>query len=353
MAGIKKFLIFGLGAISSFPAFAATRTVQFAGLASVEANFTVIQELNTQAVCTVIIVNTGQTAQIVDGIEFINSPSALGSSFTAAVGCGNGAAGQTIAAGQTCAATYRPSTYIQDLRQGVCAGRITVRDANDNSPGSVTATGSIGVMLESQVMGGTLAGALYSSGQIVQASGAATTGSMNLYCTDACQRQLANSRTCASLCGVTSTQTPYGMFVPRNIDGILEEEDAVNPNGSAPISFPTTGQQNGGYPKMIHTKTPTLFAGGAIFELNIGSMHAVCNGTPGYLGSDLAPSAGEPHFGHGQYGGGEQVDLPLLTGDGQGKKGEVLYCSHRHGVPDLISRVGSTTPVVINGGMPF
>lgn len=336
----------------SGPAHAATRTVQFAGLASVEANFAVIQQLNQQAVCSVLIVNTGQTPQRAITVDFVNTTSTPGASTFASTG---GCAGP-LNSGASCMVTFRPDVYIQDLRQAMCAGRVTVSDNDDNTPGSVTATASISVALESQVMGGTLAGALYSSGQVVQPGGAGSwvTGSMNLYCSNVCGRQLANRRTCEALCGVANTQTPYGIFVPRNIGGILEEDDAVNSSANSnPISFPASGQQNGAYPKMVDVKTPTLFSGGAIYEMNIGSMHAICNGTPGYLGSDLAPQAGQPHFGHGQYGAAvEQIDLPLLSGS-SGSEGEVLFCGHRHGVPDLISRVGATVPVVINGGMPF
>lgn len=85
------------------------------------------------------------------------------------------------------------------------------------------------------------------------------------------------------------------------------------------------------------------YAGGIVFEFEMGAFNAICSGNTSYAaegGSEFT------HF--------DAAPQGMLSGDlNPSYPHERLFCSHRHGQSDLFMKVGVTSPIVINGGMPF
>lgn len=310
----------------SFPVttYGATRVVQYAGLASVEVSFGRIATFNTQFVCSVAVVNTGGTLQRDVTVSFINT--ATGTTTTEICAA-------SLPAQRSCIAMNWPQTTVDTNIHGLCTGTISVTDDNAAGPGSVVATGNMTVIQETAVVGGTLSGAYYASGAAVD-GGHGLTGNMSLYCREACAGPPANTNSgvCEVLCGVDSApSTPYGAISPRTIGGLIEDTSIA--------TAPYPAAVRGSYPKSVVAHAPSYYAGGVIYEMNIGSVDAICNGTPGYLGGPAVGSAS--FFGNHHTVGASQISQ------------EVLFCGHRHNAPDLFMRSGQTVPIVVNGGMAF
>jgi hypothetical protein len=102
--------------------------------------------------------------------------------------------------------------------------------------------------------------------------------------------------------------------------------------------------KNADRPTLQSTANPH-FAGGMVYEMQIGSFGAICSAHKQYFddgGFDFVHADGVDD--HAVYKGSEDFDKAPP---------ERLACAHRHGKPDLFMRVGSTSAIVVNGGMPF
>ena len=157
-----------LGLISCSGAFAqssaATRVVQFSGVASSDAIRPEIIELNTVGSCYVSIVNAGGTDQFIEAIEFLavttegelprteaawSPPDA--EQFVTPTSDSDSCTSTDLPPRGVCLARFSTLTIaVEGARLMPCAGRITVRDSNPAAPGSVIAAGGISVFQESQ-----------------------------------------------------------------------------------------------------------------------------------------------------------------------------------------------------------
>jgi hypothetical protein len=98
-----------------------------------------------------------------------------------------------------------------------------------------------------------------------------------------------------------------------------------------------------------HSTTNAHFAGGMVYEMEVGAYSAICSAHNQYA------SDGGLEFRHSD-GVDSHAVYDSNTDDYNGAKvapPERLLCAHRHLKPDLFMRVGSTSPIVVNGGMPF
>ncbi|MEK7689626.1 MAG: hypothetical protein AAB425_01255, partial [Bdellovibrionota bacterium] len=87
------------------------------------------------------------------------------------------------------------------------------------------------------------------------------------------------------------------------------------------------------------------FAGGMVYEMIVGPMVSVCSGNMVYW------QEGGVEFSHS-----DGVDTHAVYKTNSvypGAPPERLMCSHRHMKQELFMRVGSSTPIVINGGLAF
>ena len=165
---------------------AATRTIQFAGMALASLNYGPTNLAGMNSDCYVLVVNTGSSPQQVNGISFASyNPASPITHSTATMPVGTtsnvdsqridstgsspaadclSASNNQIAPGGVC--TFHTVFYNVpfDSVVAVCAGTLTVADVSGNPPGSVVATGAIYQIQEAQVYGGILSGAYYASG---------------------------------------------------------------------------------------------------------------------------------------------------------------------------------------------
>jgi hypothetical protein len=341
MRGLKfipiLFAIF-LGTFSVFTnTYAAQRIVSYAGLTGLELQTTRLANLNNNAFCTLMIVNTGGTRQTLVSIQTLTTTLGAGSVLTTTAA---GALFNTctpsadLIPGASCYVNYAVPTFLGSERYGLCAGTITVQDFDPSLPGSVVATGNITVQQEAMVMGGVLSGAQYVSGQVTNISGNRN-GSMNLFCTAACMSTSgaamggANQRACEALCGVDASTAPYYPPSPRTISGLIDQNAVADPSIAPTGSTPTS----------ILAYAPSYFAGGTVYELEMGALDSICNGNPQYISDGYSPLPGAG-FDHS-------------LGSAQSADAEVLFCGHRHSLPDLYMKVGQAIPIVINGGSSF
>ncbi len=97
-----------------------------------------------------------------------------------------------------------------------------------------------------------------------------------------------------------------------------------------------------------HSVTNAHFAGGMVYEMEIGAYSSICSAHNQYAldgGLEFRHSDGVDS--HAVYDSN-----PIYDGARKAPP-ERLLCAHRHLKPDLLMRVGSTSPIVVNGGMPF
>jgi hypothetical protein len=309
--------------------FGATRVVQFAGSTGVKTpradaiRYSQIQNENGID-CRVVISNTGNLPQIIDRVEFVN-----GNGFTVATlsaksfggtGCLS-AADRTLNPGQTCTVRYLVPAQIFDGQWGACSGRITVRDVDPTTPGSLVATGAIHTYQVSMVTDGHFSGALYQSGHQWQSSvpdsapdltttlSYGSSRNMNVACQQGCinRRGLANATWCRQHCG-----DPIGVTVPGAGTDFRPYDDDADPTTVSTLSRPHGA-----------------FAGGLVSEMIVGPSTSICNGNSFF--------ADQPFF---SYGG--TSDFP-----------ERLYCAHHNRWDTIISVSGEVTSFPVNGGLPF
>ena len=175
MMKLKIYFLFILAGSSLPLAQGATRTIQFAGIASSRFSNAAINNENVKMFCTVVVVNTGGTAQKITGIKFARYDATTGGTSFSSAGTSH-LIGTTLSGTDTTGTTSdRTSAVLQpggmciirarfdsisfDERTGVCAGKsqspTTPRRRRDQlSPGIDRDRP------ESMVMGGVLSAAL-------------------------------------------------------------------------------------------------------------------------------------------------------------------------------------------------
>ena len=98
-------------------------------------------------------------------------------------------------------------------------------------------------------------------------------------------------------------------------------------------------------PSTLLTTTNSHFAGGMVYEWTLGPMKRICTAQKAAreLGG-LPPSHSRTRI---DYEDGGKTKPGMLVDN------ERLYCSHRHGLGDLVFSTADATPISINGGRPF
>jgi hypothetical protein len=259
-ATLRRSLIgVGLALLLAQSAEAATRTIQFAGVATTYGDLTLPDSMPTYIACTVMIANTGQTNQVVNNMtmnvfdsfqsrqfrptssntsvstltqeEIYNtgalpdSPSCSNASNNEICTCissGNGATGgcsnRVINPGGVYIATSRT---LQAAQAGFvvtpCSGSFTVQDVQPASPGSMVAAGAISFVGEQALTRGQFMGAIYMSGSHVDNDATTSrafpafgtqslpsifpTMQMNTYCIPGCELAGVDRNICSIMCG--------------------------------------------------------------------------------------------------------------------------------------------------------
>ena len=410
-------------------AFAATRTIQFSGIAAAGAGGLALQDVSLQhsatAECQVAVINTGAAPQRVDSLQYWFTEVPAANTYrrlarthadadqcrvtSGTLACGN-CVGVELAQGDFCIMSYMTSVLSNGVhRTGICAGTIVVSDAQPSSPGSVVASGTVSVNQEALVLGGVLSGAYYASGTHVRgatsgsdtkntdlaatvagvSTAAVDTVNMNIFCETACTAS-GEGKWCDEQCGkghgsltgkanlvlqnpawnetpTNSRASHISLFEnPRSLRLITAASGDISggggtifwdPNGGATKLYSTESAWGNVFNwavttpdewylrPMITTANPH-WAGGMVYELEIGPLGAICSANSNYA------SMGGVPFTHGDNLTGDAVSKEPLFPARVGPP-EALFCAHRHGNSDLYMRVGSSSPFPINGGAPF
>lgn len=277
-------LILGLVSVLCMPShsFAATRTIQFAGVATTFGD-RALPNLTQWVACTVMVANTGATAQFIESITFNAFNSAGGdlrahtsdatthtvtleevyrptnqstAPFCTQVSGGSGCVGtgNQFGAGGMYVATVQTRQFAQvGFAIVPCSGSVTVSDVTPNQPGSMVAAGAISFTSEQAITGGQFMGAMYMSGSHYTSTSPTAAASfpynafgtealpatqsamqMNIYCASACAQASGKSaKQCAAICGGgdaeggvpldTQMDPLAGGHGFRNFSGYLEE----------------------------------------------------------------------------------------------------------------------------------
>ena len=321
--------------------------------------------------------------------------------------------GTSLAPGEVCVMRYPVQTFTWSGKMAICSGKITTEDVDPTKPGSVIATGSLYLNQEAMVLGGQLSGAFYASQTHVQDEDFGTDKSlrplpsmpsgytfkhsqnMNVFCGVACRASSVDrggsswdQSDCDQHCGLgfhgTDTGNPSN---PSHDNALMSPYPLAGGNGDNgwfhhisgwTMKTPKTAYKSQGIPERngqsginssadadtpanSHAATQTMvqsldrmqyhsvanghFAGGMIYEMQIGAFNAICSAHNQYS------KDGGLEFKHA-----DGVDSHAVYDSNTGIPGappERLVCAHRHMKPDLFMRVGSTSPIVVNGGMPF
>ncbi|OFZ78687.1 MAG: hypothetical protein A2583_07240 [Bdellovibrionales bacterium RIFOXYD1_FULL_53_11] len=402
---MKNLIALLTGVFFCLSANAATRTVQFAGLASLGAGGLLVQDqtYNTMANvhCQVVVINTGSTSQTINSLLWweLSTPSAgryqstLQSSTgfqqcritTASAVCGT-CIGVALNRGDMCVFGYQQRTITNNIyHSGICNGVLSVSDTAPASPGSVVASGAINVNQEAMVVGGVLSGAYYASGGNVKTGentdlrtdaafpGVVDAMQMNIYCKEACQvgAQAQYSGRCTKICGdggidlweglrrgLGAANKPKQHYTHyeiaeglRELPGKLKNYNttpayagySLTDSADSPMRVQSyVGDILNGYNTPQYAIANPGYAGGMVYEIEMGPLASICSANKGFI-----------------EGGGVRathlVDLNLSNdyAEGTGGRGEYLFCAHRHGNSDLFMRLGSSTGFPVNGGMPF
>lgn len=400
---------FGL-LLASADSQAATRLIQFGGIAGSQP---MTDEGNTKAstaFCFVLVTNTGMTRQKVSA-SFIGYSSQLQmtSDFTtpAAGDTGRYRRGQPstdcsgtnneIGPGEYCIFRSIVNTISFDGHWGVCTGRVRSDDVDPAQPGSVVAAGTVSIMQEARVLGGVLSGAYYASGthlsepelanistygRVLHGVDIYNTHNMNIYCSAACAAGGLNPAYCAVACGhgagVGEKSSPTQIW-SAGIQGYIQplddtwtdpirhhapDQTKLMPNmflgpSPSPSGAPSYRSFSPGYnvanpaangqmsqqpPTMAIRTTNGHFAGGMVYEMEIGPLMSICSGNKEYEnngGQDFTHFGGVD--GHSWIKGNPAGNFPP----------ERLLCNHRHAQSDLYMGISASQIFSINGGMPF
>jgi hypothetical protein len=367
--------------MSAMTAEAATRTMQFAGMAGAEFNVGDVSNHSKVGFCEITIVNTGKETQNVTRVDILSYSSASqttggttwsGPDFdllrtSSAADASKTCTGNDLPEGGFCFFRFALDTLPSDGRYTICAGRIVIADKDPSKPGSVTAAGSVTMRQEVQVLGGQLSGAYYASGSHIQNSAnlaVATDGSgapdpsnsplnadwshnPNYYCVTACSMAGGADDLCRGRCGIVSsgsTGEPYpgsGMVPLFTSAAPSGYPDTTEPPASVSVSGGNGGSSgHGGYMMRVAN---THWAGGMVYEMNVGPMTSICSGNHSFFvqgGNDFVHADGVD--GHA-----------IIKGSNSSYPPERILCAHRHAMDDLYMQAGSVTPIVINGGQAF
>ncbi|MEK7690570.1 MAG: hypothetical protein AAB425_06085 [Bdellovibrionota bacterium] len=388
----------------SWDAMAASRTIQFTGVASSYFTTVAINNATTTAVCTVVVANTGATDQYVERVRFIevsytastksasfpdsaNGDHAILTATTYADSISNASTGctatTTLSSGGICIFRFSQTTLPWNGRTAVCSGQISVKDKDASKPGSVTASGAISLNQESLVVGGLMSGAMYLSGMHITPNagghfptamadnntpftGAApdvnlTSGSynvtnMNYYCAQACIDYGGwNDQACAEHCGIAYSENGKYRQIFGSIKSAADTHALADNSVDDPSDTDTYKDTNSDGKKDSPTFSYYLslanphFVGGLVIETIQGPVSSICSGNKIFFSNGgLDFTHADSVDSHSKFKG--NPDSTYNASDGPPER---LVCSHRHGNDDLHSSVGSTSPVVINGGMAF
>jgi hypothetical protein len=128
------------------------------------------------------------------------------------------------------------------------------------------------------------------------------------------------------------------------------EESAINGQSDIDEKAEDSVTTNGKLDKLdrmqFHSVAKGHFAGGMVYEMQIGAYNAICSAHNQYA------KDGGLEFKHVDGVDSHAVYSSNAT-EYPGAPPERLVCAHRHMKNDLFMRVGSTSPIVVNGGMPF
>ncbi|MEK7691234.1 MAG: hypothetical protein AAB425_09455 [Bdellovibrionota bacterium] len=252
------------------------------------------------------------------------------------------------------------------------------------------ASGSVTISQEAMVLGGVLSGAYYASNTHIQkeaggkwpkhmatndmpAKSAAPgidddydAANMNFYCAKACMVYGAdashgrggkagdpsnnaadfNKNTCEEHCGIRciSSYNEGDTVDIRDGDWCRNMTGFTIPPAGDDAAYFRSGSLPSGVDKLVRTAN-SHFAGGMVYEMIQGPLSAICSGNRRYF------EEGGVDFDHSDGVDSHAVFKNNL--DFEGAPPERLLCMHRHAKPDLFMRVGSTSPIVINGGLAF
>ncbi|MCC7440631.1 MAG: hypothetical protein IT285_03295 [Bdellovibrionales bacterium] len=400
---------------------AATRVIQFVGVGASEYTSGEINNENLSASCIVIVSNTGETTQVVDDFDFIRYDS--GNSTTSWVapdqqalrssGAPSDTAciGQNLPSGGFCAFRLTNDSIPIGGRYLVCSGRITVRDAQADQPGSITASGVTSAVQEAMVMGGVLSGAYYAGGVHLWSLSnvaLATDGNgapdpnaqlglvhnMNMYCRDSCVKYVgggaptaAHEEMCTIQCGhmwpASEPDNSFSTSIQYHVNWVDNAWNAWSGQRFNTVEFnwlhdwlsasescgdqSLTGTWSGGgtgsasansctnagtrpsaatgraaMPQAVLRNANDHFAGGSVYELQIGPLASICSGLRSYF------LQGGAEFTHA-----DGIDTHAFVAPNGNYGPERLLCHHRHAKDDLYLRVGSSSSFTINGGLAF
>jgi hypothetical protein len=409
--------VFGLVlALACSKASAATRTIQFAGVATTFSARN-IPYLPQYIACSIIIANTGATDQYISNVTFNTFDSSNSNKLSKLSSDGTrsqitqeeiynppnatpGGPSCSNASGTVCTATGPNATtnivpggyYIATMQTALvnqvsfsvvpCAGSFTVVDAVPSAPGSMVASGAISFISEQAITGGQFMGAIYMSGTHISvpdttggtvalnasAFGDATNINseqmqMNLNCEKACLDSGTYASSCPAICGKGYFGVLYNEdhWLPaghslRNFSGYLEE--FASEAGGSPA---TSASRISSYP--FHDNVNGVGA------QNFRGLYRYAN--PHYAGGHVVEMIMGPFeticSGNSAYwnnGGTEfrhddsviESDMAVkISSPTKANKGppERLYCAHAHDNDSPFGYVASSTSFAIWGGNAF
>jgi len=285
----------------------------------------------------------------------------------------------SLAPGEVCVMRYPVQNFTWSGKMALCSGKITILDKDPTKLGSVIATGSLYLNQEAMVLGGQLSGAYYASQTHVQSSDfgdaralksipTLPTGysfggaqNMNVFCGAACMsssnRQSAgwSAEECNQHCGLgnasdTDAWTSHiAGWTSKLTNQDYHEAGSEKSEHADSVSGTTNTDIRDALHKMdrlrVQGVTNAHFASGMVYEMQIGAFNAICSAHNQYSRD------GGLEFKHA-----DGVDTHAVYNSNTSYTNappERLVCAHRHMKPDLFMRVGSTSPIVVNGGMPF
>lgn len=394
-----------LALLLAAPATAATRAVQFAGMAVNDPLTAELSNWSFMTYCNLAVTNMSTTDQRISKVEFMayefkeTSPT-VARSVTNTFGGGlvgfaswKGDMGSTscvgtgtsLAPGDVCVMRYPVQTFTWSGKMAICSGKITIEDVDATKPGSVIATGSLYLNQEAMVLGGQLSGAFYASQTHVMSSDFGSTKplktipplpsgysfsgaqNMNVFCGAACMSS-SNKKSagwtdeeCNRHCGLgnaadTDSWTSHISGWTSKVSNQDYHEAGSEKTQNADQVSLNDGSEFDEHVQIVdalhrmdrlrvHSVANAHFASGMVYEMQIGAFNAICSAHNQYS------KDGGLEFKHS-----DGVDSHAVYDSNAAYSNappERLVCAHRHMKPDLFMRVGSTSPIVVNGGMPF
>lgn len=416
---MKRYLVIIL--LSTWVAFvsgtakAATRTIQFVGVNINHTSKILPSDYKDFIACSVLIMNTGATNQVVNSITFntfdttndqlttgivptvdaLYQPNDASSAPNCPVSVSGPCTGKTIPPnGFYVGIAYMNPAALAGKLISLCSGQIQVADVSAAAPGSVVAVGSISYVSEMMFTGGQFSGALYVSGSHVPSGllAANTTlafddvflnsantnytinsslpfagswkgaGQMNLFCAEACMRDagVAAEGTvadfCRTACGLPSTAGVATMPEGNSMDGGSTFRTNL---GYLEESLNPTVAGN-----TISTNPHHYNVFGAGLADNIRSLQRTANPhwaggmvqemIVGPFGSICSGNSGYFQAYNTDFVHSDSVGADIIAADSTNRyPPERLFCSHTHNQDSPYGYVTSTSQFTINGGNAF